>query len=97
MENKPIISLKGEDGRVELFEDMVKIRERSIPIREILSLKIKRPGSTPGFLHFSLEGNIASREWTIGCIPDENTLCFLGKEEYDQALDFLKYFEMRNK
>ena len=91
MKKEPIISFTGKNASIELFEASVKIREKSIPLNDILSHKIKHPKNSCGFLHFSIAGNLSSQNWNIGDEPDESTICFTKEEDYQKAQEIVKY------
>ncbi|MCX6736448.1 MAG: hypothetical protein NTZ13_05190 [Candidatus Parcubacteria bacterium] len=91
MKKEPIISFQGKNANIELFETEIKIGEKHIAIKDILSHKIKQPKKTCGFLHFSLAGNLPSQKWTLGDEPDENTVCFTTEEDHQKAQEIVKY------
>ena len=106
-----MITLKGTQGKtVSVDGATVKItkkgwllaaeRNKTIPIRNIASVEVKKPGAiTAGFIQFAIAGSAArdsSFKFTGGAFDaaqDENSVLFSGKELYDMALKIKEYVE----
>jgi uncharacterized membrane protein len=104
------IVLEGRQGKSVVVEGgTVKIvkkggvfaapREKTIPIRHISSVEIKKPGMAVGFIQFSLAGGRArDSSFTLtggayGAVQDENSVVFQGQEQYRTALKIKEYVE----
>jgi hypothetical protein len=67
-------------------------REKTIPIRNISSVEIKKPGLAVGFIQFSIAGGVArdrSLKMMGGAFDaskDENSVLFAKQEQYEAAL-----------
>ncbi len=103
--------LKGRQGKtVSVQGETVKIvkegwilgskREKAIPIRNVSSVEVKKPGSLAvGFIQFSIAGGAvrdSSYKWTGGAfdaVQDENSVVFAGKYAYQIALRIKDYVE----
>ena len=109
-QSKPIISFKGGNGRIELYENFVRIDrgtimgimrqglkgKKDIYFSSITSVEIKRPGLTTGFIQFTLPGGNESRGGAFAAYEDPNTVTFIGlKEKYNQALEIKDYIEKK--
>jgi hypothetical protein len=75
-------------------------REKTLPIRNISSVEVKKPGALiTGFIQFSIAGGKArdsSHSLTGGAwdaIQDENSVVFSDITEYETALEIKKYVE----
>ncbi len=66
--------------------------EKSIPIKNITAIQIKKPGITTGYIQFSQHGMMESEGGVFDAVKDENTIIFQ-KKEYDQALELKEYIE----
>ena len=107
----PIVSLKGRNGKLELYEDYVRIDrgtamgfllqglkgQKDIYIDSITSIQVKKPGLMVGYIQFSLAGGIESRRGAFNANKDENTVTFSGKDRYDEALQVKAYIENRRR
>jgi hypothetical protein len=75
-------------------------REKIIPIRNITSVEVKKPGSlVVGFIQFAIAGG-ASRDssfkftgGTFDAVKDENSVVFADEESYANALQIKEYIE----
>ena len=110
-EIKPIISFKGGNGKIELYENFVRIDrgtitgfmmqglkgKKDIYFSSITSVEIKKPGFTVGFIQFTLPGANESRGGVSAAQKDENTVTFgnFYKQKYDQALEIKDYIEKK--
>jgi hypothetical protein len=75
-------------------------REKSIMIRNITSIDIKKPGlAFAGYIHFDIAGanNFNSSYKVSGgtadAVKDENSIVFANKKDYDIALKIKEYIE----
>lgn len=74
-------------------------REKTILIRNITSVEVKKPGMFTGFIQFSIAGGKArDSSYTLtggafDAVQDENSLVFNGQEPYEQALKVKAYVE----
>lgn len=66
--------------------------EKSIPIRNITAIQIKKPGFTTGYIQFSQHGMMESKGGVFDSVSDENTIIF-NKKDYEKALDLKEYIE----
>ncbi|MDO8180215.1 MAG: hypothetical protein Q7T62_18360 [Undibacterium sp.] len=98
------LKLTGVQGKILSVDgDMVKIikvggifasqREKTIPIQNISSIEVKKPGVLiNGFIQLSIAGGVAresSYTWTGGvndALKDENSVVFVGDDNYQLAL-----------
>jgi hypothetical protein len=109
MENKPIISFNGRNGKIELYKDFVRLNrstlmgflmqglkgKKDIYFHNITSIQIKKPGITIGYLQFSIPGGIESKRGVFASNEDENTISFGWMGQYNKALEIKKYIETR--
>ncbi|MDP4143233.1 MAG: SHOCT domain-containing protein [Bacillota bacterium] len=74
-------------------------REKTLPIRNISSVEVKKPGLAVGFIQFSIAGGVArdsSAKLTGGAfdaVNDENSVIFADKKAYEVALKIKEYIE----
>jgi len=75
-------------------------REKTLPIRNISSVEVKKPGALiTGFIQFSIAGGAArdsSFKLTGGAfdaVQDENSVVFNDKLSYETALEIKEYVE----
>lgn len=74
-------------------------REKSISIRHITSVEVKRPSTFVGFIQFSLAGGVAkSSSYTVtggamDAVKDENAVVFMGEDKYQLALKVKSYID----
>ena len=74
-------------------------REKTLLIRNISSVEVKKPGFVSGFIQFSIAGGKAldsSFKWTGGAydaVSDENSVLFTGDQNYKIALRIKEYVE----
>lgn len=105
------IELKGKAGRAVIAEGAtIKIikesgmfssaREKTLPIRNITSVEVKKPGDVwAGFIQFSIAGGIArDSSWSVtggsfSAAGDENSVLFIDEESYKTALRIKEYVE----
>lgn len=101
--------LEGNQGkRVVVEGDVVRIekdglftgrREKTLPIRNISSVEVKRPGAFVGFIQFSIAGGRSlNSSYTMSggafdAVQDENSVVFSGSAKYQIALQIKAYVE----
>lgn len=109
MADKPIISFKGRNGIIELYENFVRLDrgtfmgflmqglkgKKDIYFHNITSIQIKKPGFAVGYLQFSIPGGNESKRGVFDSTKDENTIAFAGKETYEKALKIKEYIEKK--
>jgi len=108
---EPIISFKGRNGKIELYKDFVRFDrgtvmgflmqglkgKKDIYFHSITSIQIKKPGFAVGYLQFSIPGGNESRRGAFDALHDENTITFIGAENYEKALKIKEYIERKIK
>lgn len=103
------LTLKGKQGKTLIVAgDVVRIvkegffagrNERTLPIRNISSVEVKKPGGFTGFIQFSIAGGaVRDRSYTLtggafDAVQDENSVLFGGEKEYQLALSIKSYIE----
>lgn len=106
---KSIISFKGRNGRVELYENFIRLDrgtvlgflmqglkgKKDIYFHNITSIQIKKPGFTVGYLQLSLPGGNESIKGVFSSVKDENTITFSNKSSYEEALKIKEYIEKK--
>jgi hypothetical protein len=100
--------LQGRQGKtLTVAKDLIKIekkgfigtREKTILIRNITSVEVKKPGGFVGFIQFSIAGGKArDGSYTISggamdAVNDENSVVFNGNDKYEIALKVKAYVE----
>ncbi len=107
MEKQPIISIKGRNGKLELYKNFIRLSrktvmgfltqglkgDKDIYFNHISSVQIKKPGLTVGYIQFSIVGGNESKGGVFSSIKDENTFAFDGKDNYKKVLDIKEYIE----
>ena len=74
-------------------------RVKSIPIRQITSVEVKKPGAMVGFIQFSIAGSTSpNSSYTLtggvaDAVKDENAVVFTGDDKYETALSIKAYVE----
>ena len=75
-------------------------RNKTIPIRNITSVEVKKPGAMfVGFIQFSIAGGKArDSSFTLSggaydAVQDENSIVFSDQEAYQKALEIKEYVE----
>jgi len=78
----------------------VAAREKTLPIAQVTSVEIKKPGSfVVGFIQFSIAGGAArNSSYTLtggafDAVQDENSVVFVGEPNYQIALTIKTYIE----
>lgn len=80
-------------------ERQAERHDRGIPIRNIASVEVKKPGAFDGFIQFSIAGGkphdsaFTFTGGTFDAARDENSVTFSGLDEYDVALKIKLYIE----
>lgn len=59
--------------------------EKSVPIKSITAVQIKRPRLTAGYIQFAYSGASESKGGVLDAVKDENTITFSSKKELKQA------------
>lgn len=110
MTTEHTLVLKALQGKtVTLTADSIRIekeggffagkRDKTIPIRQITSVEVKKPSKVVGFIQFSIAGGKAfNSSFTVtggafDAVADENAATFLSEECYNIALDIKKNVE----
>ena len=107
MDEEPIISFKGRNGKIELHKTFLRLDrgtmmgflmqglkgKKDIYFRSISSIQIKKPGLSVGYLQLSISGGHESRKGLFASVKDENTITFDGREKYEKALKIKEYIE----
>ncbi len=106
-----MLILEGQQGKmVHVADSTIRIhkaggifsadRDKTIPIRNISSVEVKKPGFfVVGFIQFSIAGGAArDSSYTItggtwDALQDENSVTFTGDENYEIALRIKRYVE----
>lgn len=109
MENEPIISFKGRNGKIELHKDFIRLDrgtamgfltqglkgKKDIYFTSITSIQIKKPGFVVGYIQFSIPGGNESKGGAWASVKEENTLTFIGLDHYEKALKIKEYIEKK--
>jgi hypothetical protein len=87
---KPLLSIKGRNGQLELFQDRLRIcrsgiisfvshglkGDKEIYYADISAIQFKRPGVTVGYIQFTFTGGFENRKGVFQAVSDENTVTF---------------------
>jgi hypothetical protein len=93
------VSVTGDSVKIEKSGLLTSSREKTLPIRNISSVEVKRPGFAAGFIQFSIAGGKSldsSFKFTGGAhdaARDENSVVFSGEANYEIALRIKAYVE----
>jgi hypothetical protein len=93
------LSVAGDSVQIEKKGILTGARHKTLAIRNITSVEVKKPGAFSGFIQFSIAGGKArdsSFTFTGGAFDaagDENSVMFTGQENYDVALSIKAYIE----
>lgn len=93
------LTVGGDIVRIEKKSRFSSDRDKTILIRNITSVEVKKPGAFVGFIQFSIAGGKArdsSFTWSGGsasAVGDENSVVFQGKEKYEIALRMKAFIE----
>lgn len=66
--------------------------DKTIPLKNITSVQLKKPGLTSGYIQFGVLGSIENKGGIFGATQDENTIMFL-KANYNDMLELKEYIE----
>jgi hypothetical protein len=89
----------GDAIRIEKQGLITGKREKTILIRNVTSVEVKKPGGFVGFIQFSIAGgNARDGSYTMSggafdAVKDENSVVFNGSENYETALKIKAYVE----
>ena len=93
------LNVSGDVIRIEKRGMLTGTREKTILIRNITSVEVKKPGGFVGFIQFSIAGG-KSRDSSytlsggaIDAVNDENSVVFNGNENYEIAMKVKAYVE----
>lgn len=70
--------------------------DKTINIRNITSVQVKKPGMTTGYIQFVLMGSHESKGGVMHAVSDENTVIFSNGSQYKHALEIKEYIEKLN-
>jgi hypothetical protein len=93
------LTIVGDTIRIEKRGLLTGQREKTIPIRNVASVEVKKPGGFAGFIQFSIAGGKArdsSYSMSGGAIEaaqDENSVVFTGQANYETAQKIKTYVE----
>jgi putative oligomerization/nucleic acid binding protein/zinc ribbon protein len=93
------LTVSGDTIRIEKAGFLTGKRHKTILIRNVTSVEVKKPGGFVGFIQFSIAGGKArDSSYTLtggafDAVQDENSLIFNGAEKYDIALKIKAYVE----
>ena len=65
---------------------------KTIKIKNIVSVQIKKPGLTSGYIQFGMAGDSKSSQGVFAATQDENSVLFL-KPDYEDMLELKEYIE----
>lgn len=66
--------------------------EKTIPIKNITAVQIKKPGLTNGYIQFGLLGGNESKGGVFAATQDENTIMF-AKKHYNDMVELKEHIE----
>lgn len=93
------LTVAGDQVRIEKRGLLTGKREKTIAIRNISSVEVKKPGGFVGFIQFSIAGGMPRDSsftlsgGAIDAVKDENSVVFNGTEAYEIALKVKAYVE----
>ncbi|MDN5479608.1 MAG: DUF4429 domain-containing protein, partial [Chryseobacterium sp.] len=67
--------------------------EKTLFIKDISAIQVKKSGLLIGYLQFSLKGGYESKGGVMDATKDENTILIGNKKDYLQALEIKEYVE----
>lgn len=99
-----MLVLEGKLGKkIVLYDDRIVInmgylpfekhREKSIAIRNISSVEIKKPGLSSGFILFQVTGESDKSRKSIADAPSDNEVLFGSNDKYKIALKIKDYID----
>ncbi len=92
-----IISTAGKTvevvGNVISINESITRKQKTIPISNVISVQLKKPGLIGGYLYFQTVGGLDnSRMKTVNdYIKDENAIVLNSKKKYETALQIKEY------
>lgn len=95
--NKVIIKVTGRaititrKGFINLANHGLK-GDKTIPLKSITSVQIKKPGFTNGYIQFGILGGIENKGGVFAATQDENTIMF-AKKHYEDMLELKDYID----
>ena len=93
------LTVSGDTIRIEKKGLLTAKREKTILIRNVTSVEVKKPGGLVGFIQFSIAGGKArDSSYTLtggafDAVQDENSVVFNGTDKYEMALKIKAYVE----
>lgn len=66
--------------------------DKTIPLKNITSVQIKKPGFTNGYIQFGILGGIESKGGVFAATQDENTIMF-AKKHYEGMMELKEYID----
>jgi len=102
-----MLELEGKLGKkIVLHDDKIVIsmgylpfnkhREKTIALRNIASVEVKKPGLSSGFILFQIIGEEDRSRKSISDTPSDNEILFGSKNKYKIALQIREYIENYN-
>lgn len=102
-----MLELEGKLGKkIILHDDKIVIsmgylpfnknREKTIALRNIASVEVKKPGLSSGFILFQIIGEEDKSRKSISDVPSDNEILFGSKSKYKIALEIKEYIESYN-
>jgi len=64
--------------------------DKTIPLKSITTVQIKKPGFTNGYIQFGVLGSIENKGGVLAATQDENTIMF-AKKHYEDMLELKEY------
>jgi hypothetical protein len=98
-QQRKTLTISGDVIKIEKQGFFTGKREKTIPIRSVTSVEVKKPGGFVGFIQFSIAGGMArDSSYTLsggafGAVADENSVIFQGRKNYEIALRIKAYVE----
>src|SRR3954470_14279401 len=87
-----MLTVSGDTIRIQKTGFLTGKREKTILIRNVTSVEVKKPGGFAGFIQFSIAGGKArDGSYTLSggameAAQDENSVLFVGNDKYEIAL-----------
>ncbi len=81
-------------NNISISESITK-KQKTIPINNVISIQIKKPGLIGGYIYFQTVGGLSnsSMKTVNDYIKDENTIVLNSKKKYEAALQIKEYIE----
>ncbi|ALC87392.1 hypothetical protein AM499_17405 [Bacillus sp. FJAT-22090] len=67
---------------------------KSIPLKSITAIQVKKPGMTNGYVQFAYSGSSETKGGTMSAVKDENSIMF-AKKELDKAQELVDLIESK--